>query len=322
MMTDLDVYAAVPDDFIGFRHVVFDCKTLSRESPVNRALWLRGVLDRMAAHQAICVLKKSAMEPDHKLLATDLNVVLLAEDEFDLFAKATSTQYDLTTAHVADGNAWDALFQVAERYSSLRPAIEFFRSTYWMPAHPGEVCRRCVAAIREVRGELDPAKSEHVAIALDFAALFARVLAILTAHLFKAYLHPRNQHELEDGVRVLLYGGRDSYEKLNKMYRIAKEKGGETAAIDLSLPEWSRFVKLVRQLLDAPTQAPQAALIIRELAFARLMGSSRLDFVKALCKESPQGARFAVLITGYFFQAAGLPAQFLEDVEPALLSLL
>ena len=61
LITDLDVFAAVPDDFVGFRHVVFDCKTLARESPVNRTLWLRGVLDRTNADYGFCILKKNSV---------------------------------------------------------------------------------------------------------------------------------------------------------------------------------------------------------------------------------------------------------------------
>src|SRR5207247_957598 len=57
-VTDLDVFSSMPDQFRGFRTVVFDCKTKARESPVNRALWLRGVIDRLDADHGICVLKK------------------------------------------------------------------------------------------------------------------------------------------------------------------------------------------------------------------------------------------------------------------------
>src|SRR3569623_694352 len=96
LMTDLDVLASVPDDFSGFRQVVIDCKTLSRESPVNRSLWLRGVLDRMNADYGICILRKASIEADHKLVAYRLGVVLLAEVEFDISASAKSPLYSST----------------------------------------------------------------------------------------------------------------------------------------------------------------------------------------------------------------------------------
>lgn len=323
LMTDLDVLAAVPDDFFGFRQVVFDCKTLSRESPVNRSLWLRGVLDRVGADHGFCVLKKNSIEPDHKLVATRLNVVLLAEDEFDIFAEATSNQYRQKIGHTANMQAWELLFAIKDKSPALIPALQFCRSSYWVQSESGESCRKTVASIHEIRSELDPAKSAHIALATDFAALFGRTLAMLVSYLFRAYLHPKNQNELEEAVKVLLYGGRDAYEHRNEMYRLLQERSNsEQPPYDLTLPEWPRFVQLIRQLLDAPTEASKAPLILREVAFAQLLESDDLEFAKSLCKESPQAGRFAVLIADYLFKSARLPPEFARAIEGRLLGLL
>ena len=72
LVTDLDVFSSIPDNFKGFRTVVFDCKTKARESPVNRALWLAGVLERIKGDQGFCILKKDGIELDHRLMATRL----------------------------------------------------------------------------------------------------------------------------------------------------------------------------------------------------------------------------------------------------------
>ncbi len=323
LMTDLDLLASIPDDFSGFRQVVIDCKTLSRESPVNRSLWLRGLLDRMNADYGVCILKKSSIEADHKLVATRLGVVLLAEDEFDIYASAMSPLYSSTTAHTANIDAWEHFFAIKDKYPALGSAIQFGRSSYWMQNEAGETCRKTVASLYEIRAELDPDKPEHLALVADIAALFGRTTALLAAYLFRAYLHPRNQHELEEAVKVLLYGGRDAYEYRNQLYRLLKEKAGtEAGSEDLALPEWGRFVQLLRQLLDAPTEASRAPLILREIGFARLLGSDNFSFAKTLCKESPQAGRFAVLILSYLQKAAKLPADFSTHLEKTLLSLL
>ena len=128
---------------------------------------------------------------------------------------------------------------------------------------------------------------------------------------------------MEEAVKVLLYGGRDAYEYRNQLYRLLKEKAGtEAGSEDLALPEWGRFVQLLRQLLDAPTEASRAPLILREIGFARLLGSDNFSFAKTLCKESPQAGRFAVLILSYLQKAAKLPADFSTHLEKTLLSLL
>jgi hypothetical protein len=324
LMTDLDVFAAMPDDFVGFRHVVIDCKTLSRESPVNRSFWVRGVVDRMGADHGICVLKKNAIEADHKLMATRLGVVLLGEDEFEIFARATAPQYDAMVGYTANIDAWEAMFAIPTRYPALTPALQFGRSGYWMDTQAGEACRKTIASVAEVRGELDPMKAEHAALVTDFAALFARALALLSSYVFRAYLHPRTQHDLEEATKMILYGGRDAYEHRNQLYRMLKERtgGAESSATELALPEWPRFVQLIRQLLDSPPAAARVPLILREVAFARLHGATDFTFARTLCKEDPQAGRFAVLILGYFVKAARLPAQFSQDSEQILMSLL
>lgn len=323
LMTDLDVFASIPDDFCGFRNVVFDCKTGMKESAINRALWLRGVLDRMHAEQGVCILRKSAIESDHKLISTKLGIILLAEDEFEIFAKSTSKRYEEDLGHVSNIDAWEKLFALKTIYPALTQAVNFSRSAYWMIDDAAEACRRTLAVIHDIRGELDPSKDEHLALAFDLASLFARSLAMLTAYIFRAYLHPKQQAELEEAVKVLLYGGREAYEHRNQLYKLLKErKGLDNDNVDLSLPDWTRFIQLVRQFLDSPNDVARVPLVLREVAFAYLRGSSDRRFAKGLCVESPQAGRFAVLIIDYLFKAAKLPAEFVNKGDGVLIPLL
>lgn len=323
LMTDIDVFASMPDDFYGYRNIVFDCKTGAKESAVNRALWLRGVLDRMHAEQGVCILRKNIIELDHKLVATKMGIILLAEDEFDIFARSTSKRYDEKLGYVADIVAWERLFGLREKYPTLAPAIDFTRSLYWMFDDAAEACRKTLATINEIRSELDPAKDEHLAIAFDLASLFARALSVLAVTVFKAYLHPKKQSDLEEAMKVLLYGGREAYEHRNRLYRLLKERQGKDVVNgDLSLPDWERFIQLFRQLLDAPLDVAQTPLILRDVAFSHLMGSVDCTFVKGLCMASPQAGRFALLTVRYLFKAAKLPHEFLEKSERVLIPLL
>ena len=323
LMTDLDVFASIPDDFGGYRKAVFDCKTLSRESPINRSMWLRGVLDRLKAEHGFCILRKASIEADHRLVADQIGVFLLAEDEFDIFAAATSPQYGDALGHTANIDNWEQLFAVANHFPALEPALVYLRSTYWMQDDPGAACRKTVAALHEVRNEFDPEKSGHVAMVADFCSIFARSLAVFSARLFRAYLHPKHQERLEEAAKVMLYGGRDAYEHRNHLYRLLKEKAGvETGNVDLALPDWAAYIKLLRQLLDAPVAVAQSPLIIRELGFACLLDSNDLSFAKQLCQESPQAGRFAVLIVSYLLKSAKLPREFSEKITNKLISLL
>lgn len=322
-LTDLDLLASSPDDFMGFRSIVFDCKTGAKESAINRALWLRGVLDRMNSAYGVCILKKDLIELDHRLVAIKFGIILLAEDEFDLYAEVTSTKYKSSLGHVANIAAWDSLFALKEKYPNLTSALEFARSTYWMIDDAAEACRKTLRVLHETRAELDPAKNDHLGFVLDCTALFARSLAVLCAYLFKTHLHPKQQSELEEAVKMLLYGGREAYEYRNQIYKLLKErKSSESGNDNLSLPEWEMFIRLIRQLLDAPIDLTRTPLILREVGFSYLLSSSDYNYAKKLCEQFPQGGRFAVLIVGYLCRAAKLSPEFQVNCEKILMSLL
>lgn len=320
LVTDLDVLAFIPDEFCGLRSVVFDCKTRARESAVNRSMWLRGILDLMQAEVGISVLRKSVIEPDHKLAATELDIVLLAEDEFDIFANATCAGFGRSVGASGDIDAWEAVFQIPSKYPKLRSLFNFMRSEFWMQKDVASSSRHVIANLLEIRGELDPNKAEHVCVACDMAALLSHSLAKMCNYIFKAYLHPKSQKDLEEAAKMIIYGGRESYSHRNNLYKLLKQQVDANDAVDdLSLPEWERFIKLIRQLLDAPTDAARAPLILREVGFNRVRAPLDRSFASTLCREAPQAARFSVLIAGYLFKAARLPDGFRNEVETEIL---
>jgi hypothetical protein len=322
LVTDLDVLSSIPDEFKGFRSVVFDCKTKAKESPVNRALWLAGVLQRINADQGFCILKKEGIELDHCLMATRLNVVLLAEDEFDLYANLTCQRYASPLGNVSDMVVWEQLFDIPLRFPKLDPALRFIRSSFWMIDDSAEACRKTLACLKSMRAELDPAKPEHIALFFEFCAIFARSLAVVVCQLFKAYLLPANQADLANALLVMLYGGREAYEHRNELFKLVKAKTPDLKPPDLSLPEWERFLQLVRQCLDAPFELQRSPLILREVGFSALRGDAARVFAKALCSESPQGARFALLIPSYLGKAVMLPPEFTKIADAILLPLI
>jgi hypothetical protein len=173
-----------------------------------------------------------------------------------------------------------------------------------------ESCRKLLACLRSIQPELDPSKSEHVAIFFDCCALFSRMLAIVVCHVFKAYLHPKNQTDLAEALLILLYGGRESYQHRNELFKLVKARHTDQAVPELALPEWDRFVQLVRQCLDAPFEVQHSPLILREIGFTALSGNNSFDFARVLCNESPQAARFAILIASYLARSVRLPHEF------------
>ena len=322
LVTDLDVLSSFPDQFKGFRSVIFDCKTKAKESPVNRALWLAGVLERLSADQGFCILKKEQIQFDHCLMATRLNVVLLTEEEFDMYGKLTCPRYAEPVGNVGNINIWDQLFAIPSKFPKLEPALTFTRSTFWMIDDAAEACRKSLACLRGLHPEMDPSHPEHLAIFFDLCAVFARALAVVVCQIFKSYLLPANEADLAEALLVMLYGGREAYEHRNELFKLLKSKGANQTPIDLSLPEWDRFLQLVRQCLDAPFELQRSPLILREAGFSLIAGDSEREFARTLCGESSQGARFALLIPTYLARAAKLPPEFGKTADDILLPLI
>jgi hypothetical protein len=322
LVTDLDVFSSIPDQFKGYRSVVFDCKTKAKESPVNRALWLAGVLERLKADQGFCILKKDQIQLDHCLMATRLNVVLLTEDEFDVYARLTCPKYNESLGNVGEIDLWEQVFSIPSRFPKLELGLVFTRSSFWMIDDSAEACRKTLACLRGLHQELDPSQPEHVALFFEFCAVFSRSLARVVAQIFKSYLLPANQGDLADALLVMLYGGREAYEHRNELFKLLKSKGTEQVPLDLSLPEWDRFLQLVRQCLDAPFELQRAPLILREAGFSTLRPGDGREFAKTLCAESPQGARFALLVPTYLGKAAKLPPEFAKIADEILLPLI
>lgn len=322
LVTDLDVFSSVPDQFKGFRSIVFDCKTKAKESPVNRSLWLAGVIERVKADQGFCILKKDQIQIDHCLMANRLSIVLLTEDEFDLYGRLTCPAYTSDLGNICEMGAWEQFFAIPLRFPKLEPGLQFIRSSFWMIDDSAEACRKSLACLKSLHPEMDPTKPEHVAIFLDLCAVFARSLAVVVSQIFKLYLLPEQQNTLAEALLIMLYGGREAYEHRNELFKLVKGKGVDNLAQDLSLPEWDRFLQLVRQCLDAPFELQRTPLILREAGFSVLRGDTTRAFGKTLCSESPQGARFALLIPTYLGKAVKLPPEFIKAADDTLLPMI
>jgi hypothetical protein len=351
-ITDVDVFAAVPDDLVGFRNVVIDCKTRKGESPISRAMWQRGLMARLNADHGICVLRVPRIVADHRYTAAQFGVALVAEREFDSFASATAPGYRLPLGAIADLDTWEKYFAVGTQFPNLAKAVEFSRSGFWMSDSAAEACIRAVFLMTSLRPELDPEKREHLTLVADITSLFLHALARIVVQIFAGYLQPGAKNELSTALLLFLYGGRSSYDHLNRIRRMVAqitgsapvtvsrgspdqtESGslGERAANkspshapdqsqvrDLALPEWDRFVELVRQMLDAPLEVSRAPLFLREVGWTILAGNAKSQtgtssFAQELAASSPQGARFALLGLAYLCRAAVLPKEFKEEL--------
>ena len=320
-LTDIDVLSLVPDEFEAYRTVLIDCKTRKNESPIARALWLRGLMDQLDAARGICILKKENIEDDHRYTAAKFDVILLAESEFDEYRKATSGIVTPFVSNVSNIDFWDEYLSVSKRFPALSNACEFVFSGFWMCQSSSEACRKTISILKAIKGELNPEIPQHMFLVGDLCALFMISISKITAAVFTAYLKPDDRDKLSSALLLLLYGGREAYDYRNKIWNLVQKQKDNTETNEdlsgksfpsLAPPEWDKFLELIRNCLETPIETTKAPLLLREVAFSRLSQANELKFAEVLARESPHSARLAIVGIEYFCKAAQLPPEFDE----------
>ena len=247
--------------------------------------------------------------------------MLLTEEDFEQYVRATGPQPDAASSYTADIGLWDRYFDIPSKFRALMGTIEFAKSGFWMCRHESEACRKTIAEFIRIRPELDPAQSLHTAVVCDLTALFMHSVSRIVSRLFASYLQPRSRDELAEALLAFLYGGRENYEHLNSLKRLVQTVGTTHNGKPLAPPEWDRFLQLIRHGLDAPTELPNSALLLRELGWSYLAEKDLLGFGQLLAAEKRQAAKMAFLAMEYVCVAAKLPPEFATKLCKALLDL-
>ncbi len=312
VITDIDVLALRPGTDLSWELVLGDCKTLKGQSPANRALWLRGLMNFFNASEGLLVLKKEQpMEADHKLFASSFNVTLLDENEFDEYDKAViypngSSNYPLTL------NQIQRLINIQVRYPKLKPLVEYLYILSWNENNFIDIVRKLIGEAQQIYQEIDPSIKEHLALILDTCAIFSIGLAECVGIIFKQYFKPSTHGQLDESLKYLLWGGRSQYDFVARLRNelIAAKR---TPATPLALPEWERFMQLVRSLLEYPALAFSLPILFRNAAINVLfdqpfLGTYNSDKDLLLLK-------FGMLVYNYFCRAAKFPPQAREILE-------
>jgi len=322
LITDIDVIALFPSITGKLEPILGDCKTLKNQSPIARALWMRGLMACISAKQGLIVLEKN-IEKDHKSVANDLDVNLLSLSDFENFASKTSNQYNELNSALSIGENWDNYFNIPSKFPKLNSAIEYSKRNFWNQPGPNTRLRHTLAVLKEFKSELNPDHELHIALLLDIVSLFAIALNEVVCSTFNQYLVPVSKDELSDELKVILWDGIENYNYWNDLRkRLFNQE--EPSVSDLSLPEWNSFIQLVRNCLDEPMATSLAPLILKEVAFEFLTEDTKrssLTFSKKLVNENPQAARFAILTLEYICKVAKLPPEFYEIGSTRLINL-
>ena len=321
-ITDIDVLGSRPASEATSMKVLFDCKTANKMSPVNRALWARGLMSLVGASEAFVVLTKPAPE-GHRLAANRLGVRLFSEKLFDTFAGSTAQDYLVPSSYLEQAAGWEALFRIGTNYPALREFLSHLSSTALIHSSATMGLRSLMGRLKKVQGELDPTKAAHRAVFLWTLSQLVFYLGDMAREFHGAFDPDMDETQFAKSLRYYVWGGRESYSLRKRLSEALKTGRGEKNGEPFELPAWGRFVEMFRSLLDAPILVGSVCLPIKDLAFRELC--TRTPEVDArLGKRIGANNRvrqFAILAGAYLLEAAALPKEFSAELERQLTSL-
>jgi hypothetical protein len=268
VVTDIDVLGIRPSDDLTWEFIVGDCKTKKNESPANRVLWVRGLMEQFRATRALVLLKQdSGIERDHMLFAESHRVTLLEESGFDAFDRCIN--YPAGSKEFPE--SCDTLKSIREgvprQYVTLAPLAEFMNRDAWNEGDLISVMRKSIGAGRGVRREVNPAKVSQLGFIIEATSVFAVGLAACVGTIFHQYLLTNDGAALDHGLKVLIWGGRANYEQVAGLRKQLLEARNIPADVSgLALPEWPTFLQLVRSFLVAPKLAFTTPQLLRSVA--------------------------------------------------------
>jgi len=314
LITDIDVLALRPGLDLRWELVLADCKTLKDQSPANRILWLRGLMEYFSAISGMIVLRRTkAIENEHKLFAASLRINLIDEAEFHTFDKVIIYPAG-SSQHYISAKSINELKFIHNKYQKLKNFCDYIYGYAWNEENLLQLTRKIIGEAQTIYQEIDPNKPEHLALTLDAAGLFAIGLAECIGMIFNQYLQPRTLNELDNALKIIIWGGKSQYELFAKLrHEILITKGLEPRPEgSLTLPFWEQFLNLVRNLLENPRLCFYIPQIMREAAIDVY---SNRDFLANRSKDDLLLVKFAMLVTNYFCKAVKFPPQTNEFLE-------
>jgi hypothetical protein len=312
IITDVDVFCLSPHEDLYFERILGDCRTLKSQSAVNRGLWLSGLMQLVGARSGTVLLHLPAIEQDHKLAAQRVGVTLLTQDEFAVYDRAKVPPGGYSEAGVTVQDLRD-LRAAAVRFSGMVPLVTYIYRDAWQERPFRNMIRRLIGHLRGAAGEFDPDKAEHRALLCDASAILSIGLAECAGTVFQNFLHPAHKEELDQHLRMLIWGGRERYEFYQSMRaKLLEARAGEQADLSaLELPEWAAFLQLVRSLLDQPGKAFEVPWLLRQYAVDVFRGR---PFQPRVTRADAIPLKQAMTVLDYACKAAGVPREFAANL--------
>lgn len=309
LLTDIDVLG-VAFQRNSTSRTIFDCKTNSKTSPINRAFWAAGLMQYAGAENAYVILNKAAPE-GHKLSSKVLGVHLFDEPLFESHASALSLNYRDMKSYASNIDNWHALHAAFKGNAKLEKLGEFLFHVVPLEPDPAKALRGILAHIKQARGELDPARPAHMAIYTYCVFSLAFAIAPIVRDIFDVFDPKQAQGSFEKLLRAYVWGGREAYLLRKKLQELMAERN-ENVAPEIELGAWENFVEMSRTFLDAPDEVPNCCIPLLELSLRYVATQEKLADIQTQQAfiKTRRVRQFCFRLADYLVESANLPRDF------------
>lgn len=312
-LTDIDVIGILPGAENPSLRVIFDCKTLNKMSPINRAFWAKGLMAVTNSSEAFVILSKQPIDA-HRLAGNSFGVRLFSESLFDKFASSASSNYLVPNSYLENINSWGKFYDIKKNYPLLGDLIGFLSSTALLQNSGTQGMRSLMSHMRYIAGELDPSKNLHRVIFKLAIAQFSVFANEMVRDFHNIFDPQSDKYQFEKTLRYYIWGGKENYDLRQKLNNAIKIARGVVDAEPFEFPAWGKFIDYFRNCLDSPLSLSATCLPLKDMAF-RDLSVPDIDIDRRLSsrlKVNNRIRQFSVAAASYFCDANKLPREFYE----------
>ncbi len=284
-------------------------------SAINRALWAGGLKSFMGADRAVIIQKKE-VPYSHKLAASDLGVTIHSESTFVEYARSISPSFDRDVTYLHNMDVWDSFIDIRRNYPALSDLASYATTQSAIETRGPKNVRMALSSLKRCGPELDPRKPPHMLLFSVVASSFLVGLSLSAAALIQIFQFSMVKDDFEKTLRYFVWEGKDNYDTRSNL-KAAMDRARGDAHVGFDLPEWSRFVQLIRSFLDAPEALAELPYLMKEVAF-RGAQTSRNEPDERLRKKfqaNNRARQFIFAAISYLVHANQLPKEFGELIE-------
>jgi hypothetical protein len=318
VLTDLDVVGIEATVDGGLRRTIFDCKTSNKMSSINRAFWAAGVKEYTRCNEAYVILKGKTVH-NHRIAALAMNVDLHDERSFKDLGKTLDEAFPADDCYQAAISRWNSVYDSYTRNGWSGPLFDLARNVAPLTQTPWSTFRKILAELRNVRGHVDPAKDEHLAIFFDVLSSTFVLWAAMGRDIRRFYEPTMDKRAFQSVLRYYVWGGKESYNIRQQMRDRAAVDNGTT----VELPAWDALVAFAGLIVSAPQSILECAHACREVSIRTAFGPNS-NFDKHLShrlKASTRIRQFSAALGDYLVTAGGLPKEMAKRAQDVLLGI-